>query len=240
MEYQITKSNEVGKADHGWLKAKHYFSFANYYNPEKMGFGKLRVINDDLVQVSSGFGTHPHKDMEIITIPLEGAVTHEDSKGNKGIVQRGEVQVMSAGKGILHSEHNQSDTTDLKLFQIWIEPNQLRVEPRYDQARFDYQNKRNQWTQLISPISEKAEEGLKIYQTAYINGTLIDANKSLKYKIKHPGENGVYILLTQGDVDIESINLKTRDSLALTDIGEFEIKANSNSELLVIEVPLTP
>lgn len=237
MGYEITRSHEVGKANHGWLNAKHYFSFANYYNPDKMGFGALRVINDDIVEANRGFGTHPHRDMEIITIPQAGAVSHEDSGGNKGTIRKGEVQVMSAGKGVMHSEYNHSPSEALNLFQIWIEPNKMGVEPRYDQRKFDYHQTRNEWVQLISPMDKKSEEGLKIYQNAYINASLVDANKSLVYQPKDPN-NGLYLLVVNGEIEVAGERLQTRDSIALDEVADLTITALQTSEIIAIEVPL--
>lgn len=237
MSYQITRSHEVGKADHGWLRAKHYFSFANYYNPSKMGFGALRVINDDVVEPNRGFGTHPHRDMEIITIPQAGAVSHEDSGGNKGTIRKGEVQVMSAGRGVLHSEYNHSSDETLSLFQIWIVPNQAGVEPRYDQKKFEYQNTRNEWVQLVSPLAEKEEAGLKIHQDAYINAILLEANKTEIYHFKN-SNNGLYLLVVEGEVEIAGEKLKSRDSIAIENLSSVTIRAFAESEVIAIEVPL--
>lgn len=238
MKYQITRHNEVGTADHGWLHAKHYFSFASYFDPKRMGFGKLRVINDDLIEPGKGFGTHPHKDMEIITIPQTGAVKHQDSGGNKGVIQKGEVQVMSAGKGILHSEYNNSESEQLGLFQIWIEPSLLRVNPRYDQQKFDYHQKINQWTQLISPIDKASEEGLKIHQNAYINGTHLKGKKKLAYSLKDKS-NGLFLLVASGEIKVAGETLISRDAMAIESLGNLEIEALVDSEVLAIEVPLT-
>ncbi len=237
MSYWMIRSNQVGYADHGWLKAKHYFSFGSYYNPERMGFGQLRVINDDVVEAHKGFGTHPHKDMEIITIPLSGAVSHEDSFGHKGRITKGEVQVMSAGTGIRHSEFNH-ESVALNLFQIWIQPNEMNVSPRYDQRTFNYHEQKNQWTTLISPIKKPDEEGLKIHQNAYIHATVIDAHKSLSYKLKDKN-NGAFVLIADGEVKINNEVLKKRDSIAISHESEILIEAQSLTDIIVIEVPLT-
>ncbi len=238
MKYEITRHNEVGHADHGWLDARHYFSFASYPNPNKMGFGRLRVINDDIVKPGKGFGTHPHRNMEIITIPQEGAVSHEDSTGQKGTIRKGEVQVMSAGKGVLHSEFNHSPDEELKLFQIWIEPNKQGVAPRYGQKQFAYQDNLNAWTQLVSPMEKESEEGLKIHQNAYINATRVEAGKSIDYKLKTSGQ-GVYVLVAMGEVSIGEHHLISKDSIALSNLDSLSINAKADSELIVIEVPLT-
>ena len=237
MKYQITRHNEVGRAEHGWLQAKHYFSFASYYNPSKMGFGKLRVINDDVIAAGTGFGTHPHQDMEIITIPQQGAVSHKDSTGNEGTIRKGEVQVMSAGKGIRHSEYNHSKDEELSLFQIWIEPNKTGVEPRYDQKVFDYQNNKNKWTELVSPMDAKDAKGLKIHQNAYIRATHLQAGKSLDYEISGKG-NGAYVLISQGEAKISNETLISRDAIAIEGTDKFTIKADYDTEMIVIEVPV--
>lgn len=238
MSYEITRHNEVGQADHGWLNAKHYFSFANYYNPKKMGFGRLRVINDDVVQPGRGFGTHPHRDMEIITIPLSGVVSHEDSMGTKGTVGKGEVQVMSAGRGVMHSEFNHSKEQALNLFQIWIEPNKLGVEPRYAQQPFRYHDSVNHWTQLVSPIDKESEPGLKIHQNAFINAALLQAGEKLVYQTKGSG-NGVYVLLAKGEINVLNQNLVSRDAIAIAETPTIEIDPLVESEVIVIEVPMT-
>ena len=237
MRYEITRSQSRGKASFGWLNANHYFSFGSYYNPEKMGFGRLRVINDDSIDPGTGFATHPHQNMEIITIPLEGAVAHKDSTGNSGIIRKGEVQVMSAGSGIRHSEYNASDKEQLKLFQIWIEPNKMNVEPRYDQKEFKYQNSRNQWTQLISPMDAKSESGMKIYQNAYINVSPVSADHEMTYDLKDK-KNGAYVLVAEGEVEINGETLKKRDSMAIADLDKFTFKSKAESEVIVLEVPL--
>ena len=237
MRTEITRSYQRGRAEFGWLHANHYFSFGSYYNPNKMGFGKLRVINDDSIDPGTGFDTHPHKNMEIITIPLEGGVQHRDSAGNHGVIKKGEVQVMSAGRGIFHSEHNASISDQLKLFQIWIEPNEINVEPRYDQKTFSYHDFPDQWTQLVSPMSRLQEEGLKIHQEAYINISPLSEEKTIEYKVKEKG-NGLYMLVAEGMVMINGQKLEKRDSIAIADVDVVAIQAQVKSEVLVIEVPL--
>lgn len=237
MKFEITRSHQRGKADFGWLHANHYFSFGTYQDPNRMGFGKLRVINDDLIEPAMGFATHPHQNMEIITIPLEGAVAHKDSEGHSGKITKGEVQVMSAGSGIRHSEYNASETKQLKLFQIWIEPNKLNVAPRYDQRTFSYQDRKDEWTQLISPMDQEAEEGIKIYQNAYINISPISGGSSLDYQLKDKS-NGAYILVADGEVKVGGETLSQRDSMALIDLENVTIEADSDSEVIVLEVPL--
>lgn len=237
MKIDIIRKEQRGRVSIGWLNANHYFSFGTYYNPDRMGFGKLKVINDDSIDPASGFDTHPHRNMEIITIPLEGVVSHKDSMGHSGEIKKGEVQVMSAGRGVRHSEHNASQDEVLKLFQIWIEPNEVNVEPRYDQKTFSYQDSKDQWTQLISPMGALEESGIKIYQDAYINISPLSEGKTISYKVK--GENqGLYILVSEGEVKIEGELLKTRDAMSITDTSEIKIEAQYDSEILVLEVPL--
>ena len=235
MKSQITKAKDRGAVDAGWLKARHYFSFGTYFNPNRMGFGKLRVINDDRMDKGTGFGTHSHQNMEIITIPLQSAVLHKDSMKNEGLVKSGEVQVMSAGTGVSHSEHNASKEEALKLFQIWIEPNKRNVEPRYDQAKYDM-SENNKWVQLVSPI-DSDEAGLKIYQNAFISRGVFEANKVVNYKRKS-SENGILVLLISGSILIDKKALEVRDSMALTGIENLEIKAEETSDILIIEVPI--
>lgn len=237
MKHWTIRHNEVGKAEHGWLHAKHYFSFGSYYNPARMGFGKLRVINDDIVEAERGFGTHPHQNMEIITIPLSGVVSHQDSEGNKGRITRGEVQVMSAGRGILHSEFNR-EKEPLNLFQIWIEPNRSGVAPRYEQKNFEYHNNRNQWTQLVSPITQPNEDGLKIHQDAYINATVLTSGEQLSYNLKN-ADHGLFILVASGEIEVLGQTLKSRDSLAVEKQKEFTFLATKDSDFIILEVPLT-
>jgi redox-sensitive bicupin YhaK (pirin superfamily) len=235
MKSQITKASERGAVEAGWLKARHYFSFGSYFDPNKMGFGKLRVINDDRIAEGSGFGTHSHQNMEIITIPLRSAVLHKDSMGNEGVVTAGEVQVMSAGSGVSHSEHNASNDEELKLFQIWIEPNKMNVEPRYDQKRFELSGNQK-WTQLVSPLDED-QEGLKIHQNAFINRGEFETGTDVVYNRKS-AKNGIYVLLVSGSIEINEQSLKTRDSMALTDTEQIEIKIKEPADILIIEVPL--
>ena len=237
MKYKIIRSNEVGVANHGWLNAKHYFSFGGYYNPQRMGFGRLLVVNDDVVEPQNGFGKHPHRDMEIITIPQLGAVSHEDSEGNKGTISKGEVQVMSAGTGVFHSEFNNSENTPLNLFQIWIEPNKKSVKPRYDQKQFAFQDRLNQWTQLVSPMGTD-EEGLKIHQNAFISAARLQNNFNLDYK-PHELNQGLFLLIVEGEVNLESEVLTKRDAVQLTDVKQVSIQAQKEAEIILIEVPLT-
>lgn len=227
--------SERGITNHGWLLAKHSFSFANYYNPSKMNFGMLRVLNDDVVVPGMGFGTHPHDNMEIITIPLKGALQHKDSMGNTSVINAGEIQVMSAGEGVTHSEFNPSRSDEVNLFQIWIFPNKRNVEPRYDQFKMDEKRMQNNFLQLVSPNME--DEGTWVHQDAWIYITEITSNTSLDYHFKK-NSNGVYFMLIEGEISIDSDILKSRDACGVSDTDMVNIEAIQKSKLLVIEVPM--
>lgn len=236
MKTILHKADSRGIADHGWLKSKHSFSFASYYNPERMGFGLLRVINDDQVAPSKGFGTHPHQDMEIISIPLSGALKHKDSEGNEGIIQQGEVQLMSAGTGVFHSEYNASETDDVKFLQIWVMPEKLKIAPRYDQKKFALEERVNQWQTVVSPM-DKEGEAVKINQQAWFSITDLEKGKELEYKVKD-SKNGVYFLILDGEAKVADQNLETKDGLGVIDADSVLLSANHNSKVLAIEVPM--
>ena len=229
------KANTRGSANHGWLEAKHSFSFANYRNPERMSFGVLRVLNDDKIAPSRGFGTHPHDNMEIISIPLEGALEHKDNMGNGAIVQNGDVQVMSAGTGITHSEFNANKDQDMKLLQIWLFPNKKNVEPRYDQISIKDIEQKNAFYQVLSPSAN--DQGVWIHQDAWFNLGEFDHEVCTTYKINKSG-NGVYAFVIEGTAEIAGQALEKRDGFGLWNIDEFEIKADKNSRLLLMEVPM--
>ncbi len=235
MQKVIHRAETRGRSDHGWLQSRFSFSFAEWHEPSRMGFGKLRVINDDIIAPLGKFGMHPHKDFEIITIPLSGMVTHEDSLGNTGVVAAGEVQVMSAGTGVVHSEYNASASESLKLFQIWIEPNVKGATPRYAQKSFGQQARVNTWQLLV------AEDGiagtLPIYQNARLARTDLDAGISLEYRVVHKG-NGIYVLVIEGEVEAEGESLYPRDAIGISETDSVSISANSPSSLLLFEVPL--
>ncbi len=233
MKTQIFKSDSRGKASYGWLNATYSFSFAHYDNPDRVNFGALRVWNDDIVQPSRGFDTHPHDNMEIITIPLAGAVLHKDSMGHESIIKPNEVQVMSAGSGIFHSEYNASPTEPLNLFQIWIFPNVRNIKPTYNQTEFDDAGALNQWQNLVSPVGN---EGLTIHQNAWINRTKLEAKKEITYKMQ-PGSYGSFLMVVEGEVAINDTILSKRDSMGITDTDEFTLTALEDSYLINIEVP---
>lgn len=229
------KANTRGSANHGWLEVNHSFSFANYYNPDRMNFGVLRVLNDDTIAPLKGFGTHPHDNMEIISIPLEGALKHKDSMGNGAIVQHGDVQVMSAGTGIRHSEFNANDDQPVSLLQIWLFPNKKNVTPRYDQISIKDIEEKNEFYQVLSPSAN--DQGVWIHQDAWFHLGKFDRDVSKNYKINKPG-NGVYAFVIEGTAEIAGQTLSKRDGFGIWEIDEFEIKANKNSRILLMEVPM--
>lgn len=235
MDKIIHKAEERGYADHGWLKANHSFSFAQWYNPEKINFGALRVLNDDLVAPGRGFGTHPHDNMEIITIPLSGVVHHEDSMGNVGDIHAGEVQVMSAGTGVMHSEFNGSESEALSLFQIWIFPDDRGYSPRYDQQKIDTSKMKNQFLTLVGPKGKT--EGIWINQNAYISMADVSADSEIKY-LFNSSENGIYTMIVEGEIEVDGTLLNRRDAIGIANVDAVNFKAKSDSKLLVIEIPL--
>lgn len=235
MKTLFHSANSRGAANHGWLNAKHSFSFASWYNPDRIHFGALRVLNDDIVLGGGGFGTHPHDNMEIITIPLKGSLQHKDSMGNSSVINAGEIQVMSAGTGIQHSEFNPSNSDELNLFQIWIFPNKRNVEPRYDQFQMDVSKMKNQFLQLVSP--NKTDEGTWIYQDAWIHIAEMDATTTLTYSPKSTA-NGVYFMVIEGNVKIGDQPLEQRDALGVWDTTSVTILASQDSKILAIEVPM--
>ncbi|NQZ02328.1 MAG: pirin family protein [Bdellovibrionales bacterium] len=236
MQKTIYTANSRGFADHGWLNSHHTFSFANYYDPERMGFGALRVINDDKVAPSRGFGTHPHQNMEIISIPLKGALRHKDSEGNEAVIENGEVQLMSAGTGVFHSEYNNSNQEEVNFLQIWVLPKRENIAPRYDQQRFDVEDRKDKLQFVLSPI-DSDHTGVKINQDAFFSMTDLTAGKSLDYEIQNKG-NGLYIFVLEGEVAVEGETLKTRDAISLSDLSGVNFKALADAKVLLMEVPL--
>lgn len=231
----LHKADTRGNANHGWLQSYHTFSFANYYNPERMHFGVLRVLNDDTVQGGMGFGTHPHDNMEIISIPLEGDLEHKDSMGNVAVIRNGDVQVMSAGTGIQHSEKNKNGQQAVKFLQIWVFPNKRNVAPRYDQITLDPADRKNKLQQILSPNPN--DVGVWIHQDAWFHLAELDKGKTIDYNIKKAG-NGVYAFVLSGDVTINGQALNSRDGLGIWDVNELQIEADSHAELLLMEVPM--
>jgi quercetin 2,3-dioxygenase len=232
----LHKANTRGHANHGWLNAHHSFSFANYYNPERMHFGVLRVLNDDIVAEGMGFGTHPHDNMEIVTIPLQGDLEHKDSMGNNEIIRQGDVQAMSAGTGVRHSEYNPNADKEVRLLQIWLFPRERSVTPRYDQLSYDRSKMQNNLLQIVSPNPE--DEGVWIHQDAWFHLGSLDAGFETSYTINRPNKNGVYAFIIEGDVTINGQQLNKRDALGLWDLETLSIKADSKAEILLMEVPM--
>jgi quercetin 2,3-dioxygenase len=233
----IHKAATRGHANHGWLDSHHSFSFANYYNPERMHFGVLRVLNDDRVDAGMGFGTHPHDNMEIISIPLEGNLEHKDSMGNVAVIKHGDIQAMSAGTGIFHSEYNQSKTEPVKFLQIWVFPNKKNVMPRYDQITLNMDDRHNKLQQILSPHAE--DEGVWIHQNAWFHLGKFDQNIETNYKIKSKG-NGVYAFLLSGSMVIDGHEINTRDGIGIWDTDQIHITSTApGSEVLLMEVPMS-
>lgn len=229
------KASSRGHADHGWLNAYHSFSFASWYNPERIQFGMLRVLNDDTVAAGMGFGTHPHDNMEIITIPLEGDLAHKDSMGNAATIKTGDVQVMSAGTGIQHSEFNPNAYQRTKLFQIWVFPKFRNVEPRYQQITLESTQQKNDFAQILSPNAE--DEGVWIYQDAWFHLADFDKGFSKTYSIKKEG-NGMYVFVISGTVLVEGQVLETRDGLGIWDFETIDFEASTDAKFLLMEIPM--
>lgn len=231
----LHKANTRGHADHGWLNAYHSFSFASWYNPDRVQFGMLRVLNDDTVAAGMGFGTHPHDNMEIITIPLEGDLAHKDSMGNTEVIKTGDVQVMSAGTGIQHSEFNPNADQHTKLFQIWVFPKYRNVTPRYQQITLDVTEQKNNFAQILSPKADDA--GVWIYQDAWFYLADFDKGFSKTYSINKEG-NGIYVFVISGTITVDGQELETRDGLGIWNFNELEFVATSDAKFLLMEIPM--
>jgi len=224
-----------GHADHGWLKTWHSFSFANYYNPDRMHFGALRVLNDDIIEAGMGFGTHPHDNMEIITIVLEGELEHRDSMGNGSVIRPGEVQVMSAGTGIRHSEFNHSHENEAALLQIWVFPDKKNVEPRYGQAKFNDADMNSKWCTVVSPDGDG--NSLWIHQQAWFSMGNFKAGTSVDYQLRK-SDNLIYLFIISGEAEIGSETLHQRDALCIEQIdNEIQMKFTKDSKILLLEIP---
>ena len=224
-----------GHANHEWLDTNHSFSFANYHNPERMHFGVLRVLNDDRVAEGRGFGTHPHDNMEIISIPLEGDLEHKDSMGNIAVIKEGDVQVLSAGTGIFHSEYNKNQDSEVKFLQIWVFPNKKQVEPRYDQISVRDIEKENQFYQILSP--NKDDQGVWIHQNAWFSLGKFNTQTKVDYK-PHSSENGIYAFILEGNASIQGQKLKRRDGFGLWNTDNITVMAEKDSKILLMEVPM--
>ena len=236
MKEILDKNESRGLADHGWLVSRHTFSFADYHNPQRMKFGLLRVINDDIVKPSMGFGTHPHENMEIVSIPLTGSLRHQDSMGNQHVINAGEVQIMSAGSGLTHSEYNNSDKDDVNFLQIWVFPKERDIEPRYGQKYFDRTDRQNRFQVLVSP--EASEEEIWINQAAWFSMADLEAGKQISYQ-KHHNNSGVYFFVIEGKLEVNGNAIDRRDGLGLVQGESFSVRAESDAQLLVIEVPMS-
>lgn len=235
MNTVLHKANTRGHANHGWLQANHSFSFANYYNPERMHFGVLRVLNDDTIAPAMGFPTHPHDNMEIITIPLEGDLEHKDNMGNGTIIKNGDIQVMSAGTGITHSEFNANKETHCKLLQIWLFPNKRNVTPRYDQITIKQLAKKNSLYQVLSPTID--DDGVWIHQEAWFNIGEYDVTTEEKYTL-NLSQNGVYLFVIEGQLTIENQTLEKRDGFGIWNTDQITFKAEKSTKVLLMELPM--
>jgi redox-sensitive bicupin YhaK (pirin superfamily) len=236
MKTILHKAATRGHANHGWLDSWHTFSFAGYHDPERVHFGMLRVLNDDSVAAGMGFGKHPHQNMEIISIPLDGDLEHGDNMGNQTIIRQGDVQIMSAGTGVQHSEKNANSDKPVKFLQIWVFPDKENVQPRYDQKSFPLDARRNSLQTVVSPIGSNGE-GVHIQQDAWFSLGQLDKGQTLEYTLKDPA-HGVYAFVLEGDVFVNEILLNRRDGLGISDIGSFTLKADSPVEILLMEVPM--
>lgn len=232
----VHKADTRGHANHGWLKAYHTFSFANYHNPERIHFGALRVLNDDTIEGGKGFGMHPHDNMEIITIPLEGDLEHKDSIGNVGVIRQGDIQVMSAGTGVFHSEYNKNQDKEVKLLQIWVFSNKRNVAPRYDQITLNPEDKKNKFQQIVSPNQD--DKGMWIHQNAWFNLGKFDQEMTAEYNL-NDNQNGVYAFIIKGKANIEEQNLDTRDGMGIWNVNSLKITIlEPETEILLMEVPM--
>lgn len=235
MKINIHRSDTRGISNHGWLNSHHTYSFSSYQNPERMGFGALRVINDDVVQPEMGFGMHAHENMEIISIPLTGSLQHKDSMGNQHVIEAGEVQIMSAGTGITHSEYNHSTTQTVSFLQIWVLPKKLDIEPRYEQKRFDVTQRKNKFQIIVSPNGMQGS--LSINQDAYFSVIEFIEDLSKDYELYREG-NGVYLFVITGSVNVNGTCLTERDGVEVTEISNLQLKGQKGAQLLCMEIPL--
>jgi redox-sensitive bicupin YhaK (pirin superfamily) len=234
MKATVHQSESRGLVNHGWLKSRHTFSFAGYHNPERVHFGALRVLNDDEVAGGQGFGEHSHENMEIVSIPLQGDLAHKDNTGRNEVIREGDVQIMSAGSGIKHSEFNSSKEEEVHFLQIWVFPKEKDITPRYEQKSYSPEDRTNKFQTVVSP---EGGDAVRINQDAFFSLANLDAGLKLNYEVKIPG-NGVYLFVLNGELIAAGESLDTRDAVAVTETASFEIKAKSYAEVLVIEVPM--
>ena len=228
-------SDSRGYANHCWLEARHSFSFASWYQPDRLHFGALRVLNDDIIQGGMGFGTHPHDNMEIVTIPLKGDLEHKDSMGNSAVIREGDIQVMSAGTGVQHSEYNNSPDKEINLFQLWLFPNKQNVKPRYDQLPIRSLHQKNEFFQILSPSAN--DQGVWIHQDAWMHILDADQDQSFDYVLQSP-ENGVYLIVIEGEVEVNNQTLFRRDAIGIWETDKLTIKTKTDAELLLVQVPM--
>ena len=228
-------SDSRGYANHGWLEARHSFSFASWHQPDRLHFGALRVLNDDIIQGGMGFGTHPHDNMEIVTIPLKGDLEHKDSMGNSAVIREGDIQVMSAGTGVQHSEYNNSPDKEINLFQLWLFPNKQNVKPRYDQLPIRSLHQKNKFFQILSPSAN--DQGVWIHQDAWMHILDADQGQSFDYVLQSP-ENGVYLIVIEGEVEVDNQTLFRRDAIGIWETDKLTIKTKTDAELLLVQVPM--
>lgn len=237
MELTLHRATTRGHAHHGWLNSHHTFSFASYQNPKRMNFGVLRVLNDDIVAGGMGFSTHPHENMEIVSIPLEGDLQHKDSMGNSTVIRQGDIQVMSAGTGVQHSEFNKNADQEVKFLQIWMFPNKMNVTPRYDQMTLNAVDSRNKLQQILSPDPE--DEGVWVHQNAWFHLGNFDTDHEVSYQIKKE-QNGAYVFVIEGSFEIAGQTLAKRDGLGIQAADYFKIKTIENGTILLMDVPMVP
>lgn len=235
MKSVLHRAHTRGHANHGWLDSYHTFSFAGYHNPTRVNFGALRVLNDDVVKGGAGFGQHPHDNMEIISIPLKGALEHGDNTGGHGIIKSGEVQIMSAGTGIVHSERNASKSEDVNFLQIWVFPKVRNIDPRYDQKFFSSADRINRFQTIVAP--EENTNSLRINQDAWFSIGRLSKDFSTEYPV-NKNSNGVYVFVLDGDVTINGQKLNKRDGLGIWETDKISLSADNEAEVLLIEVPM--
>ncbi len=237
MKINLHPASSRGTADHGWLKTAYNFSFSSYYNPEKIHFGALRVLNDDCVAAGMGFGKHPHDNMEIVTIPLKGTLAHEDSTGTKGIIEVGDVQIMSAGSGLSHSEFNASQTESVELLQIWVLPKFKDIPPRYDQRKYNPDEFLGKWKTVVAPLGSE-NDCLQVNQETYFNLTELEDQITLDYKLHGSGQ-GIFMMVIEGSIDVANHRLSRRDAIGISEAERVSIKSNSaKTQVLLIEIPM--
>jgi len=235
MKTLLFKASDRGTADYGWLKPNYYFSFAQYHDNAKVHFGLLRVLNDDFIGGGGAFPTHPHDNMEIVTIPFTGALKHKDSTGGEGVIKAGDIQIMSAGSGVQHSEANDSATNPVTLFQVWVFPKERNIKPRYDQKTFDLTQRTNKWQTVVSPI--EADNALWINQDARFSLTNLQSGNEITYTNGFKN-NGVFLVVINGSVEVDGQQLNKRDALGISETEGFTVKASEDAELLAIEIPM--